>query len=227
MTGVATEVATKERLLDVAERLFAEQGFESVSLRQITAEAGANLAAVNYHFGSKDELILAIVRKWLHPLNASRLRLLSEVEAAMEAGGGRATWTMAETIERIVEAFVRPALELHRDSEQSRHVFFRLIGRCMIDSKQAVSATLVAEFREVIDRFGAAFGRCLPQLGPEEVTMRMMFMAGAMAHTILNVDRIAVFHGRRMEVPETDDLVRQMVRFVAGGFQECVPGAHP
>ena len=209
ITPSPDSLATKSRLMDVAERLFADHGFDAVSLRQITAEAGANLAAVNYHFGSKDRLTMAVVKRWLKPLNATRLRLLAEVEVESEK---------APTVEDLAEAFVRPALELYRDSELSRQVFFRLIGRCMLDGRQSVSRELVEEFREVVERFGAAFGRCLPRLTPAEVTMRMMFMAGAMAHTILNIDKIAAFHGSSMVVPPTEELVRQMVDFVASGF---------
>jgi AcrR family transcriptional regulator len=205
--------ATKSRLIDVAERLFADHGFDAVSLRQITSEAEANLAAVNYHFGSKEELTMAVVKRWLTPLNVARLQLLAEAEKRANAAG-RSSPVVAE----VAEAFVRPALELYRDSEQSRQVFFRLIGRCMLDSRQSVSVSLVAEFREVVEKFGAAFGRCLPHLTSAEVTMRMMFMAGAMVHTILNIDKLAVFHGSALVVPPTEELVRQMVEFVASGF---------
>ena len=69
-----------------------------------------------------------------------------------------------------------------------------------------------------MDAFGAAFRQSLPGLSPQDVTMRMMFMAGAMAHTILNMDKLAAFHGRRMAEPSTESLVRQMVDFVSGGF---------
>lgn len=204
--------ATRTRLLDVAERLFAEKGFESVSLRRITAEADANLAAVHYHFGSKEALIAAVIQRWVTPLNERRMCLLRKVECKAEENG--------ETVRvvDIAEAFVRPPLELYRKSDQSKRVFFRLMGRCMLETREDISSILIKEFREVVDSFSSAFRRSLPHLSPPEVTMRMMFMAGAMAHAILNIDKLAAFHGKRMAEPSTESLVRQMVDFIAGGF---------
>src|SRR5437867_6100600 len=95
-------LASKERILDVAERLFAERGFAATSLRNITAEAAVNLAAVHYHFGSKDELIEAVFARRLGPLNRERLRLLEACRAA--AGGG------SPSVEELLEALIAPAL---------------------------------------------------------------------------------------------------------------------
>ncbi|MGK0187084.1 MAG: AcrR family transcriptional regulator [Verrucomicrobiales bacterium] len=204
--------ATRVRLLDVAERLFAEKGFEAVSLRHITAEAEANLAAVHYHFGSKEALVAAVIQRWIKPLNKKRLQLLEKVENEAEANGQIATVAM------VAEAFVRPPLELYRKSDQSKRVFFRLMGRCMLETREDIASILIKEFREVVDAFNLAFRKSLPDLKPQEVTMRMMFMAGAMAHAILNIDKLAGFHGKRMAEPSTESLVRQMVDFIAGGF---------
>src|ERR1700682_6647964 len=76
---------TKARILDAAEALFMEHGFEATSLRTITAAAGANLAAVNYHFGTKEELFEAVLARRLDPMNQERIDLLDKVER--EAGG--------------------------------------------------------------------------------------------------------------------------------------------
>ena len=99
------EPSTTERILDTAEELFAEQGF-STSLRNITADAGVNLAAVNYHFGSKEALIQAVFTRRLGPLNAERLRLLDAIEAHGWNDGA---------LESILEAFIGPALRMSHD----------------------------------------------------------------------------------------------------------------
>src|ERR1700752_4970176 len=105
--GVSRPVVTKARILDAAEALFMEHGFEATSLRAITASAGVNLAAVNYHFGSKEELFQAVPTRRLAPMNQERLDLLSELER--EAG------TDALPCDRILEAMFIPALRLARD----------------------------------------------------------------------------------------------------------------
>src|SRR3954453_20324524 len=83
----ATSADTKTRILDAAERLFVEHGFEATSLRSLTSAAGVNLAAVNYHFGSKEELFQAVLTRRLDPMNQERIDLLAKVE---REGGGKA-----------------------------------------------------------------------------------------------------------------------------------------
>jgi AcrR family transcriptional regulator len=87
---------TRERILDAAEREFAENGLQATSLRTITAAAEANLASVNYHFGSKDGLVKAVFARRLEPLNEARLALLADCESS--AGGE------PPRLERVVEA---------------------------------------------------------------------------------------------------------------------------
>src|SRR5258706_565485 len=111
MTQERPESSTKDRILDSAERLFAEHGFDGVSLRSIIAEAGVNLAAVHYHFHSKEALMDAVIGRRVGPLNQERLALLDKVE--VEAGDEPAP------LERILEALLIPTVRLVRD--QSRN----------------------------------------------------------------------------------------------------------
>src|SRR5215472_7846744 len=100
---LVTEAAgdTKSRLLGVAERLFADQGFDGVSVRQLTAAAGVNLAAVNYHFGSKEGLLSAIFEQRCRPMNEERLRRLSDCAEHAHR---------PPMLEQIIAAFIAPAL---------------------------------------------------------------------------------------------------------------------
>src|ERR1700752_5110069 len=84
--GVSRPVVTKGRILDAAEALFIEHGFEATSLRAITASARVNLAAVNYHFGSKEELFQAVLTRRLDPMNQERVDLLTELEQGAANG---------------------------------------------------------------------------------------------------------------------------------------------
>src|SRR5574340_767840 len=108
MRATEPSAGTKDRILDAAERLFAEHGFNGTSLRMITAAADVNLAAVNYHFRSKETLIEAVYKRRIGPANEKRLRMLDEYEAA--AGDG------AVPVENILRALVAPMLELRADA---------------------------------------------------------------------------------------------------------------
>src|SRR4051794_8087396 len=99
--------ATKERILDTAEALFMEHGFEATSLRAITSAAGVNLAAVNYHFGTKEELFQSVLTRRLDPMNQERVALLTELE--------RAVAPQPVACEKILSAMFIPALKLARD----------------------------------------------------------------------------------------------------------------
>src|SRR5512141_280407 len=115
------ESDTRARILDAAEMLFTEQGFEATTLRQITGVARANLAAVNYHFGSKDALIREVFSRRLTWLNQQRLQELDRLEAA--AGGAPLKPS------RILEAFFGVALKMAADTEGGGRTFMRLLGR--------------------------------------------------------------------------------------------------
>jgi AcrR family transcriptional regulator len=115
-------MSTKDRIIEAAEQLFAESGIAATSLRHITSRAGVNLAAVNYHFGSKDALVEAVYRRHLEPLNSARLNNLEQLEAAAK---GRPLG-----VETIVRAFVEPLVEQARTGD-SGAVLTRLLAQSL------------------------------------------------------------------------------------------------
>src|SRR5689334_3238455 len=117
--------ATKEKLLDAAEALFMVHGFEATSLRLITAAADVNLAAVNYHFGSKEELFEAVLTRRLDPMNEQRIELLTRLEAKAAPA--------PLSCDRILLALFVPALRLARDPARGGKNFLRLLGRAYAD----------------------------------------------------------------------------------------------
>src|ERR1700675_2652533 len=117
--------ATKEKILDTAEALFMEHGFEATSLRAITTTAGVNLAAVNYHFGSKEELFQTVLTRRLDPMNQERVDLLTELE--------RNAAPAPVPCDRILGAMFIPALRLARNRERGGTNFLRLLGRAYAD----------------------------------------------------------------------------------------------
>lgn len=213
--------STRERLLDTAERLFAEQGFDGTSLRQITREAGVNLAAIHYHFGSKDALIDAVFDRLIRPINEARLERLDGVER--EAGEG------APELERVIEAFVRPPLEASIGSGELGARRMRLVGRVHAEREHISRQLFVRQFEDVFRRFHAALGRCLPELDPETIAWRMHFMIGAMVHVVLTAGDPSVRQvlGPDGDGLEPDALARRLVPFLAAGMRAGEKGTAP
>ena len=155
--------ATQGRILDAAEALFMEHGFEATSLRQITTAANVNLAAVHYHFGSKEDLFEAVLTRRLDPMNQERLALLTRFEHE---------WAPKPlSCEKILAAMFIPALKLARDPERGGKNFLRLLGRAYADPAPFIRHFLSDQYAVVIARFKAAFGRALPQLPKKELVI--------------------------------------------------------
>ncbi len=208
-------VDTKSRILDAAEELFMEHGFEATSLRLITTAASVNLAAANYHFGSKEELFQAVLTRRLDPMNQDRMTLL----AAYEAAAGN----QALTCEKIISAMFIPALKLARDHQQGGKNFLRLLGRAYADPAPFIRELLSNQYAEMIARFRAAFGRALPHLPREEVSWRLHFVMGALSYTLAGTDvlkMIAQYHPGEAENDEM--LLKRLAPFLAAGLRAPV-----
>src|SRR5512145_2409687 len=134
LRAVKPQHETRTRILDAAEELFMLHGFEGTSMRQLTSKAGVNLAAVNYHFGSKDALIEAVFRRRLDPINAARIAALERLEA--EAGGR----PLAPEV--VIRAFVGESLRMIEDARGGGRNFIRLLGRTYTDPSKEIRALI-------------------------------------------------------------------------------------
>ena len=177
------DVATHERILDAAERVFAAHGFAGASLRQITQAASVNLAAANYHFGSKEALYLEVVRRRVRPINAARL---ARLEAALAEAGDS-----PPPLAQLVDMLVRPVFEAHQDPARGGPHTVRIITRTFGEPLPFMQELIVEEFHSVLARFAQALRRHVPQLPPEEFLWRMSFVVGAMQHTLATIDRMS------------------------------------
>jgi AcrR family transcriptional regulator len=171
---VTSSLSTCDRLLDSAERLFAEEGFHMTSLRQITQAAGTNLAAVNYHFGSKQALIVAVFRRRLDSLNQARLERLA---SALNQAGGL-------SLESVLDAFVRPAIELTHGQDGEGHRFMRILLRAFADQDEQLHRDLSAEYAHVMRRFADAIEQALPGSSRDIIRRHLDFIVGALTHTM-------------------------------------------
>jgi AcrR family transcriptional regulator len=208
--------ATKERILDAAEALFMEHGFEATSVRVITAAAGANLAAANYHFGSKEELFQAVLTRRLDPMNQERVALLDrfEQEAAPDP----------LACERILDALFIPALKLARDPARGGTNFLRLLGRAYADPAPFIRRFLSEQYASMIARFKAAFGRALPHLPRKELSWRLHFIMGALSYTLAGTDALKII--AELNPLETDNdelLLRRLAPFLLAGLNAPLP----
>ncbi len=212
----ATPQDTRDRILDAAERLFVEHGFDGTSMRMITGAANANLAAVNYHFGSKDALVQAVFRRRLTALNQERLTELDLLEA--EAGGA----TIKPS--RIVEAFFGTALRMAADTEHGGRTFMRLLARTYNEPNAFVREFLAEEYAEVMDRFLGALFAALPEVPRAEILWRFHFMTGAMAFAISGLGGLYEL----ADISAADDnpqrLLPRLMSFLLGGLRAPLPG---
>ncbi|MFL9931732.1 TetR/AcrR family transcriptional regulator [Paraburkholderia sp. RL18-103-BIB-C] len=170
---------TKSRILDAAETMFIECGYEAMSLRQITSRAEVNLAAVNYHFGSKESLMHSMLSRRLDRLNQERLKLLDRFDAML---GARLT------CEHVLGAMFIPALRLSRDPQVGGKTFLRLLGRAYTDPSSFIRDFLNWHYETVAVRFFDAFQRALPHLPREELGWRLHFAIGALAGVLAGTD---------------------------------------
>ncbi len=211
---------TKSKILDAAEELFMEHGFEATSLRLITTAAGVNLAAVNYHFGSKEELFQAVLTRRLDPMNRDRVELLSSYENEAAAGSNLLT------CEKILAAMFIPALKLARDHETGGKNFLRLLGRAYADPAPFIREFLSSQYSEMIARFRTAFSHALPHIPREELSWRLHFVMGALSFTLAGTDVLKVIGQYHPEEVNNDELIlKRLAPFLAAGLRAPVPNA--
>jgi len=200
---------TKDRLLDAAEQLFAEHGFEGTSMRAVTQAADTSVSAANYHFGSKQALVAAALVRRLEPLNRKRLATLAEVEAA---GNGA-----PPGVEAVLEAFLRPSFEAKREGDPGRFSYRHVAAQLYADPHETMAALKVEIFAPVIARFIDALAKALPDLAREELGLRFHFVIGAMIHVISgHADDLSEGDARE---PADDAVLRQVVAFAAAGMR--------
>ncbi|SRR5579883_947865 len=197
-------IDTKQRILDTAERLIAEQGYAATSLRHIIAEAGVNLAAIHYHFGSKEDLLDQVIVRKAEPMNRERLARLDRVE--QEAGDA------PPPVMAVIASFLRPMAEM-ADRDPS---FVALMGRVIAEG--LLPSIVERHFQKVSARIVGALRRATPHLSDDEFAWRTQFMFGAMAHTMCGAnfphpaDRKGDFRGR----------IERLLTFVTAGFEAPV-----
>ncbi len=201
---------TRERVLLAAQKLFAERGFESVSLRNITTEALANVAAVNYHFGSKDGLIDEVIGHHMIPVMKERMRLLDEAENKYRIG--------LVPVEVILDAFMRPFLTVIQDGGEGRDLFCRFMGRCMSERGDRMPDEVMRSAQRVMKRITVMLSDVLPDVESEVLVWRLHFCFGAMAHTLIHEAGLKVLSKGQSGDPDFETTLQRMIDYCKGGL---------
>ena len=229
--GAPSSTVTKQRILDVAERLCAERGIEAFSVRTVCEEAGANVAAINYHFGNKQNLLEEMFRRRVAPLNEERLRLL---DAALLSKSD-------DLLERVIRSFLGPVIRgiatspaMDNDSLQNDNnsgwVVAQFLSR--VHAMHNENDILTSHYEPVRSRFILAFQHCLPNLTLDELLWRYNMMVGALIYAMKGplwmVRRPIIFSNNHPDnsVCEPDYCIEQMVPFVLAGFSASTVPKH-
>lgn len=205
---------TKHKILDAAEILFSKQGFGNTSLRQITSAAKVNIAAVNYHFGSKEKLVSAVFERRIMPLNAMR-RVLLEKELKAADKENRLPDTR-----QILKAFIDPTID--QIQHPDKKYFLSLMGMAFTDPNALFTDRVLPLLFPVFDQFLDAFCLALPHLSKSEIMTRFQLCLGAMSHAL----HIIHYADRRFKnvtgkKPETDPLIirKRLIDFTQKGME--------
>lgn len=201
-----TRFSTKERILGAAEELFAQQGFAGTSLRQVTSRAEVNIAAVNYHFGSKENLVNEVFRRRMDEMSAQRLEMLRGASA--ERPG---------ELDAVLAAFVEPALALAGNGTGGG-AFIRVIARAYAEKNDGLRAFLSERYGHVQRDFARALAACLPELSKEELYWRLDFLAGALTYAMADFGLIKRPAGVG-EAEHRRHAASELIRFAAAGFR--------
>lgn len=203
MNATLAPADTKTRILDAAERVFSHDGFDGASLRSITAAAQVNLAAVNYHFHSKEALFSAVIERRVRPINQRRVEMLNAIR-------GEAT------PEAIIDAFVRPPFEL---SSAEHSVVRPLMARLLSVPRELHTRLIEENFGPLLNLFVDALVAALPALPREELQWRMFFVIGAMAQTMAWGPIMTKFIDGEPNLADVEALAAHLVLFGAAGMR--------
>ena len=201
---------TRERILSTAQKLFSEKGFEGTSVRDITTEAGCNVASVNYHFGGKENLYLETFRSMLVVLRDQRLAVIGELMARDPAP------TLEEFLESFAEGFIDPLVD-----ESRGRMFTILVSREMFNPRLPHNVFVDEFIQPLLERAIAALAEVGPPLDPAAARFCIMSMVGQLLHAI-KAHHLFACHDHPEVVPESlSDYVSHFVRFSAGGIRAC------
>ena len=203
---------TSQSIVRAAEVLFAENGFAETTVRQITARAGVNLAAVNYHFGSKKGLVQAVAEKFLVPLCDHVEHALAERLTASE---------FRVTLEESLEILMRSLLVVNRDNDQALAVFMRLLDLAYMKNQEDLRGFLVERYGQRFQGLIRIVREDAAPMEDDEFFWRLHFLLGSITFTLSNYQTISALEKREFHRDDAavEEVLHRMIPVLAAGFQ--------
>ncbi|WP_162046647.1 TetR/AcrR family transcriptional regulator [Vibrio taketomensis] len=204
---MTAKLKTKDKILDVAESLFAEHGFNDTSLRTITSKAGVNLASVNYHFGDKKTLVRAVLNRYLEAL-------MPAVSDALITLNCNETFSMKQ----VFEALRGPLMALNHVRPNGTSRFMLLIGRGYTDVQGHLRWFITTRYQESLMLFVDSVLKASPNLSREEVFWRLHFTLGTCVFTMASSKALAeIAHNDYGQKVDAQDVLDQLIPYLAAG----------
>lgn len=202
---------TKAKLIEAAEGLLAEVGFDAVSVRDITSKAGTNVAAVNYHFGGREILLGLVVQRYVTAVNDERLARLDAID--------REYARETPPLEELIDALVRPIFTQVCPEGLTEKRFHKLLGRVFGEQSGNFPPAVEENCKLTTARFMRLFERALPGLCREELAWRIHFLTGAISHMLTQEESLhRLTHGLSGK-PTMDATLTRFVSFAVAGMQ--------
>ena len=207
-------IATRNRILSAAEQLFTTRGFAGVTMREVARRAGTNVASAHYHFGSKEGLVIEMLRHRIAPINAERLRLLDDAKLQSE---GKPLKPIV-----IFKALLLPIGEAATGSSGPDSRFMQLVGRSFTEPASFLEKVHRRLFRELADIFMVELRRTHPQANEEDLFWNLHFVVATMLGALANHRRLAPFSGGICQDKDVAEMIQRLIVFAAGGFASSI-----
>lgn len=202
-------MSTKDKILDVAEILFAENGFDSVSVRDIVGKAEVNISAISYHFGSKEDLIISVIDRRIKNVNDQRLEKLYSLRKEYN--------NKTIPLNSLLEAFLQPVFSLGKEDQKNGSKFMKIIGRIISNPNTGLKEKLINMFSEVAKEFLSDLIKTLPNIKPEVVSYRFYFSIGSMAHILMNQEMPKFLNNSSSKL-DFENIKIELINFLVGGL---------
>ena len=211
---VKTKLSTRKRLINATARLFAQHGYNGLTMRSVALEANANLAAANYHFGSKDALVLEMLRERIQPINARRIELLDEAKAR----NGKT----APSAREIFQSLIFPIGEEIARSSKSRWSLAQLVARTFTEPVSFIERMHQRFFSQIAKLYHQELSLAYPHAPPKEIHWHLHLAVSSMLGALAQHRRLGDFTEGECNEEEVNEMIDRLIRFVTHGFVKGV-----